>query len=178
MPSRYRDASAQEVREWARANGWDVGERGRFSSEIVSAFNQDNKPNYIRYTGNSGGTAPAANSRQSSSQGNSRPRNTNQAPARPASRPAASNTPARRAPTQNTQAAAPAPARDVPTPRPVPQEQPDENRAVVVRNGDEAAAMVQDVIAALTSASNVGQGEGEPFLLHVEGWRLSYAAAS
>ncbi|QNN51224.1 histone-like nucleoid-structuring protein Lsr2 [Nocardioides mesophilus] len=31
-------ASAAEIREWAKANGWDVPERGRVSAEVRSAY--------------------------------------------------------------------------------------------------------------------------------------------
>ena len=31
-------ASAAEIREWARANGWDVPERGRVSAEVREAY--------------------------------------------------------------------------------------------------------------------------------------------
>ncbi len=31
-------ASAAEIREWARENGWDVPERGRVSAEVRSAY--------------------------------------------------------------------------------------------------------------------------------------------
>jgi nucleoid-associated protein Lsr2 len=30
--------SAKEIREWARANGWDVPDRGRVSAEVRSAY--------------------------------------------------------------------------------------------------------------------------------------------
>jgi hypothetical protein len=30
--------SAAEIREWARANGWDVPDRGRVSSEVREAY--------------------------------------------------------------------------------------------------------------------------------------------
>ena len=31
-------ASAAEIREWARANGWDVPDRGRVSAEVRQAY--------------------------------------------------------------------------------------------------------------------------------------------
>ncbi len=31
-------ASAAEIREWAKANGWDVPQRGRVSAEVRSAY--------------------------------------------------------------------------------------------------------------------------------------------
>jgi len=31
-------ASAREVREWARANGWDLADRGRVSGEVRQAY--------------------------------------------------------------------------------------------------------------------------------------------
>jgi len=31
-------ASAADIRDWARANGWDVSERGRVSSEVREAY--------------------------------------------------------------------------------------------------------------------------------------------
>ena len=31
-------ASAAEIREWARSNGWDVPERGRVSAEVREAY--------------------------------------------------------------------------------------------------------------------------------------------
>ena len=33
-------ATPAEVREWARENGYEIGERGRISSEIAMAFNK------------------------------------------------------------------------------------------------------------------------------------------
>ena len=32
------EASAAEVREWARANGWDVPDRGRVAGEVRDAY--------------------------------------------------------------------------------------------------------------------------------------------
>lgn len=35
-----RPATATEVRNWARSKGYDVGSRGRFSAEVIEAFNK------------------------------------------------------------------------------------------------------------------------------------------
>jgi hypothetical protein len=35
-------ASAAEIREWARQNGWDVSERGRVSAEVRAAYEAAN----------------------------------------------------------------------------------------------------------------------------------------
>ena len=39
-------APASEVRAWAAANGHTVGKRGKFSQELISAFNKANKVKY------------------------------------------------------------------------------------------------------------------------------------
>lgn len=112
MPSRYRDATAQEVRDWARSEGYDVGDRGRFSTEIVSEFNQAHKGQYLRYTGGTGQAAAPAQ-RQT---GNSRSTQTN---ARTTSR-SSNSQQTRRAPARQTErATAPAPSRQ--TTRRAPQ---------------------------------------------------------
>ncbi|MGZ4495086.1 MAG: histone-like nucleoid-structuring protein Lsr2 [Nocardioides sp.] len=36
--SRSEGPSASEIREWARANGWDVPARGRVSAEVREAY--------------------------------------------------------------------------------------------------------------------------------------------
>ncbi len=33
-----REVSGAEIREWARENGYDVGKRGRFSTEVREAY--------------------------------------------------------------------------------------------------------------------------------------------
>lgn len=49
MASR-RNVGGNEVRAWAKAEGLAVGERGRFSAELVEAFHKANKK--VRYTAN------------------------------------------------------------------------------------------------------------------------------
>jgi cobalamin biosynthesis Mg chelatase CobN len=61
MARQQRLATADEVRTWARANGYDVGERGRFSTDVVNGFNKAHKRNNLAYPGGSvdGGSTPA-----------------------------------------------------------------------------------------------------------------------
>lgn len=162
--ARYKEASAADVRQWAYDTGWadsngnGVGERGRFSSELITAYNDANKRHNMRY---SGGTpqGQVTQTRQRSAQVATRPQSR------------ASNPPASRRPPRPT--ARPTTTRDAPAPRPVSA--PSEAR--VIRGENEAIDMVRDVIAQLTAAGNVS-GEGEPILMHVEGWSLGFAAAS
>jgi hypothetical protein len=44
-----RRASGREVREWANSNGYDVGERGRFSQRLIDHFNTVHRPLGIYY---------------------------------------------------------------------------------------------------------------------------------
>lgn len=62
MAREPKQAGAQEVRDWARDNGYDVGERGRFSSEIVSAFNKAHRRNNTFYPGGSSESQASGNS--------------------------------------------------------------------------------------------------------------------
>lgn len=154
--ARYKEATAADVREWANSTRWrdsggnTVGDRGRFSSELITAFNDAHKRNLLRY---SGGT-PQGQVTQ--------PRRTAQVATRTQSR--SDNSPApRRAPRATTRTT---PARDVPAPMPV------EPR--VIHSENEAFDMVRDVMAQLTSAQAVS---GEPaILMHVEGWSLATAS--
>lgn len=41
-PARQRKASASPIREWARANGYEVSERGRISAEVRAAYEAAN----------------------------------------------------------------------------------------------------------------------------------------
>lgn len=44
-------ATAEQVREWARSNGYEVADRGRFNSDLIRAFNtdRDNKRKNLIY---------------------------------------------------------------------------------------------------------------------------------
>lgn len=44
-----RRASGDEVRQWARKVGYEVGERGRFSRELVDAFNDVHRSKGLEY---------------------------------------------------------------------------------------------------------------------------------
>lgn len=63
MARQQREATAADVRAWALETKWTdaggngVGERGRFSSELVQAFNQAHRRNNIAYGGGSGGNS-------------------------------------------------------------------------------------------------------------------------
>lgn len=161
MAVNYREATAQEVRDWARQEGYEVGDRGRFSTDVVSAFNAAHRKNRLRYgNGNdqpSGGQA-TSNSRTAS-------RNSNPAPARSTSR-TSDSSPARRAPTANN-----APARR--------QANSDGDTATVTAiNGgssQDVESMVADAINALSAAGNVGGKKGQPVLVTVTAQSLRYA---
>ena len=56
--ARYKQATADDVRTWARSKGYQVGDRGRFSTDLVRAFNREHKSEYLRY--GSGDTGPAS----------------------------------------------------------------------------------------------------------------------
>jgi DNA polymerase-3 subunit epsilon len=43
VPARRSVADPSEIRRWARANGYDIGSRGRLDTEIVSAYNTRTK---------------------------------------------------------------------------------------------------------------------------------------
>lgn len=160
MAREPRQASANDVRQWAIDNDWTdangnaVGERGRFSTELITDFNKAHKRNNLSYQG--GGTSPsqgrstAVATRTQSNTGNSR------------------NTAATRQTRQ-------APTREAAPTRPV--ESVGSAMRVVQGEGG-VSEMVREVIGMLSSASNVGGKKGEPILLHVEGYRLAYADAS
>lgn len=44
-----RPASTEDVRNWGRANGHSVGDRGRLRSEVITAFDQAHRRNNIKY---------------------------------------------------------------------------------------------------------------------------------
>ena len=44
LPAAHVSASPAVVRAWARANGWDVGERGRLPTEITAAYRRAHEP--------------------------------------------------------------------------------------------------------------------------------------
>ena len=163
--ARYREASPADVRQWAYDTNWTdsggngVGERGRFSSELITAFNDANRKNYLRY---SGGTpqGQVAQTRQPARQ-----------PAQVATRTQSrsGNPPAtRRAPRATARATAP--ARDIPAPRPV-----ESVPARVIHDEEGALEMVREVMEQLSAAGAV-EGGGDAILMHVEGWRLATAS--
>lgn len=49
MATTYKTASAEDVRTWARANGYQVGDRGRFSTDLIREFDKAHKRNRVRY---------------------------------------------------------------------------------------------------------------------------------
>jgi DNA polymerase-3 subunit epsilon len=44
LPAAHVSASPAMVRAWARANGWDVGERGRLPAEVTDAYRRAHDP--------------------------------------------------------------------------------------------------------------------------------------
>ena len=44
LPAAHVSASPAVVRAWARANGWDVGERGRLPAEVTDAYRRAHDP--------------------------------------------------------------------------------------------------------------------------------------
>jgi hypothetical protein len=95
MARQQRLATADEVRTWAKENGFNVGERGRFSTDVVNGFNKAHKRNNVAYPGGSvdGGTS-SSNTRSTPT------------PARSTASTSASATPARSPRRPPTQAAA------------------------------------------------------------------------
>lgn len=47
MADTTTSAPASRVRDWARDHGFEVGARGRFSSELIEAFNKGRKVKYV-----------------------------------------------------------------------------------------------------------------------------------
>jgi hypothetical protein len=151
MARNPRTASAQEVREWAQNQGYDVGERGRFSTEIVSEFNKAHRRNNLVYEGGSGASNQAASNSRSTAQTSTR-----------TTRNSGDSGTSRRQ-TRQTESA-PAQRQSVAV---VPADQADER----------VRTMVAESIRALSAARNVGGGrKGEPILVTVTTQALAYSA--
>lgn len=84
MAREAKQATAQEVRDWARDAGYDVGERGRFSTDIVNGFNAAHRRNNKFYPGGTGepqsGNARAATTTTRTARSSSDTRQTRQRP--------------------------------------------------------------------------------------------------
>lgn len=147
MAREPRQASAADVRQWALDENWSdsngngVGERGRFSSELVEAFNKAHRRNNTVYAGGgvSGNTSGNSRSTSASTRTTTRASNSSQGTRRAPSS----------APQRQTSQAAPAPRQ---------QRQGDLSTAVITPSGTGMSQEQMEQFSRLLADANAVTG--------------------
>lgn len=65
-----RDTDFRSVRSWAKAHGYEVGQRGRIAHDVLAAYNSSNGTNVVDHSGRP--SSPPATSNGGSSKGRGR----------------------------------------------------------------------------------------------------------